>query len=138
MKPKTHHIVPFALAAGLCGTSPSLSLATTFAIDSTTGKINNLASGDINGVQFAFAGNVGGGTIAQFRVYGDLELLPGDLVTGSGNRGISILVAGDVSVAAGVEFRCSALVNGPGPGGGAGGPGQLEVGEPGESALIFG
>src|SRR5687767_11207399 len=98
-----HHQLLTILATPLAFLGSSAPAAT-FGINSTTGA----ASSPINGVTVTFAGNVANNTIAQFIVHGDLVLLDGDLLTGSGTRGISLLVADDVEIAAGATIDCSA------------------------------
>ena len=102
---------------------PQWSYATTITLDTTLGLINGSPTGTINGVTVSFVGTVGG--VADFQVYGDLDLNPGDVINATGSNAAELMVGNNVNIAGGAQVNLSASGTTAGPGGGgAGGAGS--------------
>ncbi|MBN2292564.1 MAG: hypothetical protein JXM70_09075, partial [Pirellulales bacterium] len=88
-----------------------------------TMTVDGLPDSYIDGVSLQYNGVTN--DVAQWLVQGDLRLYAGDMVTASGNNGLSLLVGNDVSIASGAIFDLSAFGSSAGAGGGSGNNGGM-------------
>ncbi len=93
---------------------PGTSYATTFTLDGSAGTINGLSSTTINGVTISYENTTAG--VATFEVFGDLDLLSGDVLNTAGSAGINLLVGNNVNIDSGATVSVTAGTAGGGSG----------------------
>ena len=117
-------VLPNGTVASPIGPIPAPGSETTQVdVDTLNLQINGVGSGgSFNGTQF-FASYTAGGTIAQFRFAGDLNIPDNSFVqvVGDRSRGVSFIAANNVTIGDDVIFDFNAQGAIPGPGGGTGG-----------------
>ena len=80
--------------------------AASITLDTTNGLINGSGTSTINGVTVSYTGTVGG--VADFTVYGDLDLLSTDSLTAIGSNGVELIVGNNVNIASGATINLTA------------------------------